>query len=88
MPIGLGSRLGVAETPTAPPWRPLPRNPHCQTNTDISLSFLNKAQRLSLGPALVLCRIVALHPKWFLRKGNRPHRFTFASSLVSSARSC
>ena len=89
MPISLGSRLGVAETRTAPPRRPpCPHDPYCQTNTDISLSFLNKAQCLSLGPALVLCRIVTLHPKWFLRKGNRTHRFTFASSLVSSARSC
>lgn len=67
---------------------PCPHDPHCQTNTDISLSFLNKAQHLSLGPALVLCRIVALHLKWFLRKGNRTHGFTFASSLVSSAWSC
>lgn len=30
---------------------------------------LNKVQLLSLGPALVLCRIVYLHPKRFLRKG-------------------
>lgn len=50
---------------------PCPRNPHSQTNTDISLSSLNKVQLLSLGPALVLCRIVYLHPKRLLRKGQQ-----------------
>ena len=65
---------------------PLPRNPHSQTNTDISLSFLNKVQLLSLGPALVLCRIVYLHPKRFLRKGQL---YTLVHMLfVAPARAC
>lgn len=76
-------RLGVEKTPMAlpallpgpdgiahtSPRCPLPPQPRSQTNTDISLWLLNKAQLPSLGPALVLCRIVYFHPKRLLRKG-------------------
>lgn len=95
-------QLGVDGTPTAPsvllpgPTRiartslqcPLPPRSTLPNKYRHLLSFLNKAQLLSLGPALVLCRIVYLHLKWFLRKGNCTHHFTYVSSLVSSAQSC